>query len=1052
VGNIPTVFRREDIGHYGQGELRRRSGANVQADRGMQSRQEGLRDPSPLEFLHILPQPSPTRQESDEPRVRLRERFEDVHVSLAFGQDDNRVPIPDGDRLRVHDGGFHDRIRCLPEIRHRVHHDDFEPQGLRLVHEGVLDVVAAALAHEDHAFRRKHRLDEDLQGSPAIRLHVDFVLARFPHRARDRLRRVDEVHAHDPRAPVEHGPQGDLADRTFRASPSQSPADNVSAAGDEDLEAGLGERRAFRLRYGGDRECLPPRRELVQTFRVFRRLHEKESTAARNLPFASFLGRRQANKPTTLARDVASRGRRKGVRRVSPVPFGLGFMKPHNYREVFRSAWNNKRRPFFTWRILHDGVCDGCALGTTGLRDFTMEGIHLCTVRLDLLPLNTMGPLRIRRLADVGPLRTKSSKELRELGRLPYPMVRHHGDRGFRRIPWEDALQFAARRIRATSPDRLAFFVTSRGMTNESYYVANKVARFLGTNHIDNSSRPCHSPSTAGLKDTIGVAASTCSYSDWIGSDLIVFFGSDVPNNQPVTMKYLYYAKKQGTRVAVVNPMREPGLERYWVPSVPGSALFGTRFADEFFAIHTGGDIGFINGVLKHLIENRWVDEDFIEKHTTGFYPVRVEVVSQTWEQLEQQAGVSKDRMLDFARMYHEAKSAIFVWSMGITHHRFGVDNVKSIVNLGLARGIVGREKCGLMPIRGHSGVQGGSEMGAQPAAFGLGFPVDDENADRFAKIWGFRPPTMPGMTAVGMIDAAHERRLDVLYLAGGNFLETLPEPEYVRTALECIPLRIHQDLVLTSQMLVEPEETVLLFPAQTRYEQRGGGTETSTERRVYFSPEIPGRRIGESRPEWELFMDLAERSLPDSAHLVHFDDAAAIRREIAKAIPTYQGIEKLSAKGDAFQYGGPRLCEGGVFPMPDGRARFSVMALPDADIPPGQFLLSTRRGKQFNSMIHGEVDFLLGARRSDVLISAEDAKTLGVADQDEVLISNDLGSYRGQVHIAPIRPRNVQIYWPEGNVLIRRGVVDPQCEMPDYNALVRIAPAAAAAAAKGNA
>ena len=1049
MGYIPTVFRREDIGHDGQGELRRRSGANVQADRGVQPRQEGLRDPSPLELLHILPQSPPTRQEPDEPRVRLRERFEDVHVSLAFRQDDNRVPIPDGDRLRVHDGGLHDRVRCLPEVRHRVHHDDLEPQRLRLVHEGVLDVVAAALADQDYAFCRKHRLHEDLQGAAAIRLHVDFVLARFPHRARDRLHGIDEVHAHDPRAPVEHRAQGDFADRTFWASASQRPADDVSAAGDEDLEAGLGQRRAFRLRHGGDRERLPPRCEVVQTLRVFRRLHEKESTAARNLPFASFPGRRQEDKPSPLPRDVASRGRRKGVRRVSSVPFGLGFTKPHNYREVLRSAWNNKRRPFFTWRILRDGVCDGCALGTTGLRDFTMEGIHLCTVRLDLLPLNTMGSLRTRRLEDVKALRSKSSQDLRELGRLPYPMIRHRGNRGFRRISWDDAFQFAARQIRATSPDRLAFFITSRGMTNESYYVANKVARFLGTNHIDNSSRPCHSPSTTGLKDTIGVAASTCSYSDWIGTDLIVFFGSDVPNNQPVTMKYLYYAKKQGTKVAVVNPMQEPGLERYWVPSVPGSALFGTRFADEFFAIHTGGDIAFINGVLRHLIENRWVDDDFIEKHTTGFYPVRVEVASQTWEQLERQAGVSKDRMLDFARMYHEAKSAIFVWSMGITHHRFGVDNVKAIVNLGLARGIVGREKCGLMPIRGHSGVQGGSEMGAQPAAYGLGFPVDDEHADRFAKLWGFRPPTMPGMTAVGMIDAAHERRLDVLYLAGGNFLETLPEPEYVRTALERIPLRIHQDLVVTSQMLVEPEETVLLFPAQTRYEQRGGGTETSTERRVYFSPEIPGRRIGESRPEWELFMDLAERSLPDSAHLIHFDDAAAIRREIAKAIPTYQGIEKLSAKGDAFQYGGPRLCEGGVFPMPDGRARFSVMALPDADIPAGQFLLSTRRGKQFNSMIHGEVDLLLGARRSDVLMSVEDAKELGVADRDEVLISNDLGSYRGKVHIAPIRPRNVQIYWPEGNVLIRRGVVDPQCEMPDYNALVRIAPAATA---QGNA
>src|SRR2546427_12659531 len=148
--------------------------------------------------------------------------------------------------------------------------------------------------------------------------------------------------------------------------------------------------------------------------------------------------------------------------------------------------------------------------------------------------------------------------------------------------------------------------------------------------------------------------------------------------------------------------------------------------------------------------------------------------------------------------------------------------------------------------------------MGAQPAAYGLGFPVDDESADRYAKLWGFRPPTMAGMTAVGMIDAAHERRLDVLYLAGGNFLETLPEPDYVRAALGRIPLRIHQDLVLTSQMLVDPAETVLLFPAQTRYEQRGGDPETTTEGRGYVSSESPGRRINDKQAEWSIFIDTA--------------------------------------------------------------------------------------------------------------------------------------------------------------------------------------------------
>src|SRR5438034_2933296 len=137
--------------------------------------------------------------------------------------------------------------------------------------------------------------------------------------------------------------------------------------------------------------------------------------------------------------------------RVSGIPFGLGFTKPHNYWEVVRTAWQNKRNPLFTWRILRDGVCDGCALGTTGMRDFTMKGIHLCTVRLNLLPLNTMGPLDTRILEDVGRLRSVSSKDLRALGRLPYPMLRRRGDPGFHRISWDEAFGIAARRDRKST-------------------------------------------------------------------------------------------------------------------------------------------------------------------------------------------------------------------------------------------------------------------------------------------------------------------------------------------------------------------------------------------------------------------------------------------------------------------------------------------------------------------------------------------------------------------------------------------------------------------------
>ncbi|NIO09808.1 MAG: molybdopterin-dependent oxidoreductase, partial [Deltaproteobacteria bacterium] len=568
------------------------------------------------------------------------------------------------------------------------------------------------------------------------------------------------------------------------------------------------------------------------------------------------------------------------------MPNGLGQVKPNHYFEIVKTIWQNRDELPFAWRILNKGVCDGCALGTTGIRDFTMQGVHLCSVRLNLLRLNTMPALDPGVLENFEALKEKNSSELRQLGRLPFPMIRKKGDGGFRRITWEEAFETIASGIRNTTPDKLAFYLTSRGITNETYYVAQKVARFLGTNNVDNSSRICHAPSTVALKQTLGVAASTCSYKDWLGSDLLVFLGSDVPNNQPVTTKYLYYAKKNGAKIAVINPYREPGLERYWVPSVLESALFGTKLTDEFFSIHTGGDIAFINGVIKSLLEMNGIDRVFLDEHTIGFEQLQDELEGETWELLEQYSGASRADMKRFAEMYAKAKSAVFIWSMGITQHTFGVENVRAIVNLALSRGMVGRQGCGLMPIRGHSGVQGGAEVGCVPTNFPGGDPVDSVSADRFSSLWGFEVPTSKGLSAVEMIDAAHEGDLHLLYSVGGNFLETLPEPEYVHEALSNVPLRVHQDIVLSPQMFVDPADQVILLPAQTRYEQRGGGTETSTERYILYSPEISGRRIGESMAEWEILMALAERVYPDRRQGIHFDDAQTIRDDIAKAVP----------------------------------------------------------------------------------------------------------------------------------------------------------------------
>src|SRR5215470_12091245 len=547
---------------------------------------------------------------------------------------------------------------------------------------------------------------------------------------------------------------------------------------------------------------------------------------------------------------------------VSLVPYGLNEQHPNAYKDIVETLWENKDQLRYAWRILNNGCCDGCSLGTSGMHDWTMKGIHLCALRLKLLRLNTMPAMDWHLLENVNTLRKVPSRNLQKLGRMAVPMVRRRGEKGFRRVSWEEAIGLAVDGLKAIDPHRIAWYLTSRGLTNEAYYAHQKVARFFGTNHVDTSARICHAPSTAALSATVGCAATTCSYTDLMGTDLLVLVGTNIANNQPVATKYLYYAKRRGTKVLVVNPYFEPGLKRYWVPSVPKSALFGTRFADDFFPVHVGGDIPFFYGVLKHLIENGWVDREFIATRTTGWDAAAAKASSLSWESLEQGSGLTRRDMYRFAESFGKARSAVIVWSMGITQHRYGSDNVRAIVNLQLAKGNVGRPNTGLMPIRGHSGVQGGAEMGGMPGAYVMGSAATEENALRFAQpeMWGFEPPAWKGLSAAQMVLAAERGEIDALWQSGGNFKQTLPEPELVHRALGRIKLRIHQDIVTNPTMLVDPADTVVLLPARTRYEQRGGGTETSTERRIIFSPEIPGPRPGEARDEWEIPLLVARK------------------------------------------------------------------------------------------------------------------------------------------------------------------------------------------------
>ncbi|MDF1524216.1 MAG: molybdopterin-dependent oxidoreductase, partial [Trueperaceae bacterium] len=629
-----------------------------------------------------------------------------------------------------------------------------------------------------------------------------------------------------------------------------------------------------------------------------------------------------------------------------------------NFGEVARAAWANRDQARYAWRILSDGVYDDCALGTSGLKDWTVDGVHLCNVRLRLLRLNTMPAADPARFRDVAALRTLSSRELRDLGRLPTPLLRRRGEPGFTPVSWDAAMELMVARLAATEPDRAYLYLTSRGTANETYYAAQKAMRALGTHNVDNAARTCHAPSTVALKAALGVGATTCSYPDLIGTDVVTFVGSNVAKNQPVVMNYLYHAKKAGTTVVTVGPYLEPGMDAYWVPSDVESALFGTTITDRFVQVAAGGDLAFLRGTLKALIARAGVDRAFVDAHTSGFDALAAVLEGTDWADLEAASGVARADMESYADLLAGAERAVFVWGMGVTQAGSGEDAVRALVDLALARGFVGRDGCGLMPIRGHSGVQGGAEMG---------------------------------------VDATLGR----------------------------IPLRVHFDITASSQMLVDPANLVLLLPATTRYEVPGGVTETTTERRIVFSPEVPGPRVADARPEWRVLAELVARARPDRAGALAWDGTAAIRREIARVVPMYAGIERLATKGDQVQYGGPHLCAGGVFPTADGRARFhadgpQVRAL-DRDLgrDPDAFTVVTRRGKQFNSMVHEDVDPLSGFARDAVLIAHADAERLSLAAGDRVVVENDRGRLLGRAAPVAMSAGAVQVHWPEANVLL---------------------------------
>lgn len=588
------------------------------------------------------------------------------------------------------------------------------------------------------------------------------------------------------------------------------------------------------------------------------------------------------------------------------LPFGIGIRnKPRYFLGVARSLWANRARLGYARAILSRGVCDGCSLGPAGLSDDAADGTHNCDLRLGQLRFKTMGPVGSEVLGDVRPLEGADPEELRELGRLPTPLIRHRGENGLTAASWDEALDLLGERLRGCDPKRSAWFAGADALSNEAAFTLRQVATGLGSPNVDSSVRFGYGAGVGGIADVFGAAAPTCSLKDILGTDLLVLWGCDPSLTHPVMMKYLHLAKEQGTRVAVVNPVLEERLVKYWVPSILDSAVFGTRLADDHYAVREGGDIAFVNGVMKTLDERSGFDVEFLNLHAAGQDELSRTLRGLAWPDLERGSGLSQPEMEKFAGIFASARTAVFVFGPGITRQRRAVEASRAIASLAAVRGMVGKKRCGVLPL-GASGEQGAVDLGLVPGDGGL--------------------------TAPQMIKAAQEGKLEVLVSLSGSLLDAPVSRAVVAAGLERIGLRVHAGTVLDPSMLFPPGDVVVLLPAMTRYESTGGVTCTSIERRVRFSPEIPGGAVGDAKPDWLIPLLAARRVDLANERRFPWADAGAVRAAIERAVPRYKGIAGLREEGRWIQWGGERLFEKGAFDaMPGGKCRPRAEELPPA-------------------------------------------------------------------------------------------------------------------------
>lgn len=616
--------------------------------------------------------------------------------------------------------------------------------------------------------------------------------------------------------------------------------------------------------------------------------------------------------------------------------------------------------------------------------------------------------------------------------RLSNPLVKRNGV--FEEATWDEAYRLIAKRFGSFRPEEFGCLASAKA-SNEENYLMQKFARIvLKTNSVDHCARLCHSSTVSALSEVFGSGAMTNSILDLQESNCLFVIGSNTFEQHPLIGRRLMLARKMGAKIIYADPRRTPTA----------------RQSDLYLSMYSGTDVALLNGLMHHIIENGWEDREFIESRTKGFDLLKKTVMNERYslKSVSRLTGIPEIDLAKAAEWIAKSKPCALIYSMGITQHTVGVDNVKSVANLMMLTGNIGKRGSGVNPLRGQNNVQGACDMGCLPDVYsGYQKVADEDSREKMKLLWGVEEIAIgKGYTVTEMMNvlANEPGKIKCLYLMGENPMLSDPDLNHVRAALENIEFMVSQEIFLSETA----EFADVVLPAACYAEK--DGTHTNTERRVQRwrkAVDPPGM----AKPDWLIICEMAR--LMGYGKCFSYKDESEIFDEIARATPSYHGMnyKRLEHPG-ALQWPCPDENHPGTqilhekrFATKDGLGVFSAVEWqPPAEVTDPEYPLILTTGRciwhwHTGTMTRRSKNLDSEVKTGWVEINSRDARDLNIDDRELVRVS----SRRGSIEIPAMVTEEIK----QGEVfipfhfkecpanLLTNDAVDSIAKIPEYKA-----------------